>query len=74
MKKEHPWIKLANQYGAGFAVDYSEPDLNILKQQLFHTQYFHDPLPETIYWESQESNLLRLLDELFSDNSSPEQH
>lgn len=64
LRSEHPWISLVEQYQAGFAIDYLNPDPEVLLKKLLHTNYYTQPLPAEIYWESIEKEWITLVDSL----------
>ncbi len=68
LRREHPWVTIADQHMAGFSIDYANPDIEYLKAKLFQTKYYTQPLPENIYWESCEKEWISLIDKIVAIN------
>lgn len=68
LRQEHPWVTMAGQYGAGFGIDYLNPDRDLLISNLFQRSYYTREIPDDIYWESIEGSWIKLVDSLFSAN------
>lgn len=61
LRKEHPWRSLVQEYKAGLAVDFLSPTSEDLQAILQKDDYYPFPLPESIYWESEQAKLLKLM-------------
>jgi hypothetical protein len=66
LRQEHPWNALVSQYQAGFSVDFLQPDPDLLQQGLFDRRYYTLPMPDALYWESDEVRWLALVDRLMA--------
>jgi glycosyltransferase involved in cell wall biosynthesis len=67
LRREHPWLSFVQQYEGGFAIDFLYPDRRLLEEGLFGQAYYTKPLPEEVYWESQEQEWIELVAVLTED-------
>lgn len=66
LRQEHPWVRMAEQYQAGFGIDYLNPDPDRLISHLFHQDYYTHEVPDDFYWEGIEGSWINLVDSLFT--------
>lgn len=62
-----PWIEITHQYQSGLAVDFVNPDLSNLVQNLLNDTFYPQKLPDTLFWPSESKKWIHLMEEISAD-------
>ena len=67
LQNHAPWTHYCDRWDSAIAFDYNQFDAIWIAEQMTRRKFYKYGLPDDIYWESEEKNLLKGLDQLFNE-------